>query len=153
MGEMATYAALRQLAELVEREPRELFVRWSRGPGVDLPREQSSRDDLTGSPMPGLSANSLAVEPWWGGRPLELWLARRLYDYHHLPDLRGPGVRPWVLTGDVVGRGPDNEPLVVCREALGWIADPVLAEAARLVTAQGVRTWGPLDRRTVPGPG
>jgi hypothetical protein len=140
-------------AELTGSRPDEqLFVRWSRGPAVDLPDGAgtgSSRDSLTGVALPGLSANPLAVESWWGERPVRLWVARRLYDYLHLRDLRGPGVRPWLLTGEPCGRGPDNEPLVRCRRPVAWIGDAALREACRLVESQGSPEWGPLDRRGV----
>ncbi|MEW2505921.1 DUF6098 family protein [Amycolatopsis sp. NPDC047767] len=46
---------------------------------------------------------------------MRLWLARRLYDYEHL---RGPGVRPWVLRGLEIARGPGNEPLIAGRSRL-----------------------------------
>ena len=135
------------LVDLVEAEPRELYVRWSRGPDTDGDG-MSSRDGLTGVPLPGLSANPLRVEPWWGDRSLRLWLARRLYDYRHLRDLRGPGVRPWVLTATECGRGPDNEPLVMDVTALAWIDDAVLEECEKEVAAQHSAEWGPLDRRS-----
>jgi hypothetical protein len=143
---------LAELTHLLEAagQHEELYVRWSRGPAVDLSpahgSEQASRDALTGVLLPGLSANPLRVEPWWDGRPIRLWLARRLYDYRHLQQLRGPDVRPWVLVGEERGRGPDNEPLVVCRRAVAWIADAVLEEVEQIVHAQGSAEWGPLDR-------
>jgi hypothetical protein len=128
-----------------------LYVRWSAGPAVDLRQDDVgrgvSRDSLTGVPLPGLSANPLAVEPWWQGRPLRLWVARKLYDYHHLRELRGPQVQPWLLIGEQCGRGPDNEPLVRCRRPVAWIADGALQQARRLVDAQQSTEWGPLDRR------
>jgi hypothetical protein len=96
--------------------------------------------------LPGLSANPLAVEPWWEGRSIRLWVGRRLYDYRHLRDLRGAGTRPWVLRGRPCGRGPDNEPLVRCLQPLGWISDEALQESERLVEAEGSPEWGPLDR-------
>ncbi|MEV6908377.1 DUF6098 family protein [Amycolatopsis sp. NPDC051071] len=147
---LSTVRDLDDLVRLVESEGGdELYVRWSRGPQVDLGEglEQASRDGLTGIRLPGLSANSLRREAWWGGRSLRLWLARRLYDYQHLPDLRGPDVRPWVLRGREVARGPDNEPLVHCERPLAWVADEVLHEARKLVDEQGSREWGPMDRR------
>ncbi|HET9516819.1 MAG TPA: DUF6098 family protein [Actinoplanes sp.] len=148
---MATVRDLDELVELVGHFPQdELYVRWSRGPAVDLRDDETgaatSRDALTGVPLPGLSANPFAVEPWWGDRPLKLWVARRLYDYQHLRELRGPGVRPWVLVGEACGRGPDNEPLVRCRRPVAWIDDLALRESQRLVQAQDSREWGPLDR-------
>ena len=142
MGGMPTVETLDELTELARRHPR-LFVRWSRGPRADA--AGGSSDDLTGVPLTGLSANPLAVEPWWGGRPLRLWIARRLYDYSHLKHEKGPGVRPWILEGRELGRGPDNEPLVGCERPVAWIADRVISDAARAVDEQNVQ-WGPLRR-------
>jgi len=141
--EMAVLRSLKELAALVERHEH-LFVRWSRGPTTDL-GEPVSKDDLTGVSMPGLSANPLDVEPWWQGRSIELWVARRLYDYSHLPREKGPGVRPWVLTGRVAGRGPDNEPLVRDVEPVGWIDDQVINDAVSAVVEQA-GPWGPMRR-------
>ncbi|MDQ0579044.1 DUF6098 family protein [Streptomyces rishiriensis] len=135
--------SLTELTELVERR-RRLFVRWSRGPATDLDRV-SSTDELTGVSLPGLSANPLDVEEWWEDRSRELWVARRLYDYAHLPHEKGPGVRPWVLTGREAGRGPDNEPLVVEVRPLAWIDSAVIEEARAEVLRQEAR-WGPLRR-------
>ena len=142
MTEMPTVESLDELTELARQHPA-MFVRWSRGPGADTAGESS--DELTGDALPGLSANPLAVEPWWGDRPLRLWIARRLHDYSHLNHEKGPGVRPWVLEGREQARGPDNEPLVSCENPVAWIADPVIAEAARTVDEQNER-WGPLRR-------
>jgi hypothetical protein len=148
-----TVQNLTELAALVEEKGQDerLYVRWSKGPGEDLAggpvNEQSSRDGLTGITLPGLSANSLRVEPWWGDRPVRLWVARRLYDYRHVRAQRGPGVRPWVLAGEERGRGPDNEPLVVCRRAIAWISETALRECERAVAEQGGSDrWGSLDR-------
>ncbi|HEY8374016.1 MAG TPA: DUF6098 family protein [Pseudonocardiaceae bacterium] len=147
---LPTIGSLDELAALVDSPDRGegLYVRWSRGPASDLgaSAHQSSRDGLTGIPLPGLSANPLWVEGWWGERSRALWVARRLYDYRHLRERRGPGVRAWVFRGEEHGRGPDNEPLVVCREPIAWVADEVLAECERMVAEQGVGPWGSLDR-------
>ncbi|MGW5661518.1 DUF6098 family protein [Streptomyces sp. NPDC003758] len=134
---------LGELGALVDRDS-DLYVRWSRGPSADLGNAKS-RDDLTGVPMPGLSANPLGVEPWWGDRPVELWVARRLHDYSHLPREKGEGVRPWVLRGRVEGRGPDNEPLVRDVEPVGWVDEKVIREAQTEVDRQS-GSWGPLRR-------
>ncbi|MFF9405129.1 DUF6098 family protein [Streptomyces anandii] len=131
------------LAALVA-ERHGLYVRWSRGPRTDL-GATSSTDELTGVRLPGLSANPLDVEEWWEGRSVELWVARRLYDYAHLPHDQGPGVRPWVLKGRETGRGPDNEPLVVDVEPLCWIGPHVIAEAREAVARQESE-WGTLRR-------
>jgi hypothetical protein len=141
--ELPVLRTLRELAMLVERG-RHVFVRWSHGPEADL-KDVASTDDLTGVRLSGLSANPLEVEPWWEDRPIELWVARRLYDYSHLPREKGEGVRPWVLNGRVAGRGPDNEPLVRDVEPIGWIEESVIDEArAEVARQQG--SWGPLRR-------
>jgi hypothetical protein len=151
---MRTIGSLDELAALVEEADRgrDLYVRWSKGPDEDLAggaeNAQSSRDGLTGITLPGLSANPLRVEPWWGDRPVRLWVARRLYDYRHVREQRGPGVQPWVLEGEERGRGPDNEPLVTCRRPVAWIAEPALRECEQVVADQrGADEWGSLDRR------
>ena len=146
---LPTIADLDELTELVATSAAEdqLFIRWSAGPTVDLRADETSHDSLTGVPLPGLSANPLAVEPWWGDRSLRLWVARRLYDYRHLPYLRGPSVRPWMLVGNQCGRGPDNEPLVRVRRPIAWIAHTALIQAEQLVEAQNSAEWGPPDPR------
>lgn len=140
---LPTIDSLETLEELARGRP-DLFVRWSEGPEQDL-RDHRSRDDLTRTELPGLSASSLAVEDWWSG-PGDLWLARRIYDYLHLRQRRPAKVRPWVLEGEEVGRGPDNEPLVRCRCPVAWIAESVVEESVRMVEAAGGE-WGPLDRQ------
>jgi hypothetical protein len=135
--------SLDRLVALVE-ERSALFVRWSEGPGREDPGS-GSQDELTGAQMPGLSANPLAVEEWWDG-PLRLWVARRLYDYLHLRDRRGPEVRPWILEGEEVGRGPDNEPLVECRRPVAYVDESVVEECTRLIESRE-EDWGPLDRQ------
>ena len=144
MDAMPTLTTLDDLVALIDSAD-DVFVRWSKGPDRDAER-QTSRDELTDVELPGLSANSMKVEPWWEGRSPRLWVARRLYDYRHLRERRGAGVRPWVFRGDEVARGPDNEPLVRCREPIAWVADGVVAEAEKLVEASPGE-WGPLDRR------
>jgi hypothetical protein len=150
---MPTLDRLDDLTRLVTRASADdaLYVRWSAGPTVDLRQDDVgrgvSRDSLTGVPLPGLSANPLAVEPWWEGRPVRLWVARKLYDYQHLRELRGAHVVPWLLVGEQCGRGPDNEPLVRCRRPIAWIGDGALDQARCLVDAQQSTEWGPLDRR------
>jgi hypothetical protein len=56
------------------------------------------------------------------------------------------GVRPWVLLGDQHGRGPDNEPLVVCRRPVTWVSEQALRQSEKAVRQQGPDEWGPLDR-------
>jgi hypothetical protein len=54
--ELPTVQTLTELTELA-RQHRGLYVRWSRGPEADA--AGNSSDDLTGVPLPGLSANPL----------------------------------------------------------------------------------------------
>jgi hypothetical protein len=131
---------LDDLTRLVEETPG-LYVRWSRGPEVDC--RATSTDHLTGVELPGLSANSLAVEPWWADRPARVWVARRLYDYRHLGD--DPDIKPWVFVGAEVARGPDNEPVVRCDRPIARVADEVVSEATAAVE-QFNENWGPLAR-------
>jgi hypothetical protein len=143
--QVPTIRSLEDLAELARRHPDEpLYVRWTDDIGRDV-RTSVSRDELTGLELPGLSANSLEVEPWWADRPLTTWLARRLYDYRHLPDKRGPDTSPWVVTGRESGRGPDNEPLITGCRPLARVEMRVLDEVQREVERLG-SGWGSLDR-------
>ncbi|MGN6474648.1 MAG: DUF6098 family protein [Mycobacteriales bacterium] len=140
-ADLPVLTTMRDLVELVRRHGHEVYVRWSKGPAAD--RDSQSRDDLTGVELPGLSASALAVEAWWEGRPLETWVARRLYDYRHLRERRG--AKPWLLLGTEVGRGPDNEPLVRCERPLAWISEGVIAKSERLIDEQA-GDWGTLAR-------
>jgi Family of unknown function (DUF6098) len=138
--------SLAELADLIRScdDDRQLYARWTNDMDRDE-RTQVSRDELTGIELPGLSANSLAVEPWWGDRELTTWLARRLYDYRHLREIRGPGTRPWVVTGVETGRGPDNEPLVTQCTAVAEIGLSVIDEAA-VEVERFAADWGSLRR-------
>ncbi|MFF8031523.1 MULTISPECIES: DUF6098 family protein [unclassified Streptomyces] len=142
---LPTLASLDEVADLVTRR-RGLYVRWSRGPQCDLPTVTST-DDLTGMKLPGLSATPLDIEDWWGQRSAHVWVARRLYDYCHLPRVKDSRTRPWILHGRETARGPDNEPLVTDVEPIGWVARHVIDEACRIVVTLPGR-WGPMDRGT-----
>ena len=143
--ELPTVRTLDELAALVDAR-RDLYLRWSRGPGTD--RDSTTRDELTGIELPGLSANPLSVEDWWGELSRRVWVARRVYDYRHLKDDKGPDERPWVLEGREIGRGPDNEPVVRCERALAWVDDGVVDEAVEEIRRQQ-GAWGPLRRPVV----
>ena len=120
---MASVGSLAELSELLGLLGGPVFVRFSGGPEADV--TGTSVDKESGCVLPGLSVNPLVPEPWWD-RPVEHWLARQLCQYVHL----GGGERfGWVLTGDVVGRGPDSEPLVRDFRAVARLADRVLDEA------------------------
>lgn len=139
-------SSLDDLVALVQEfgDEERLFIRWSPDVDADL-RHEVSRDELSGVDLPGLSANGLAVESWWGRRPLRVWIARKLYDYRHLPRVHGEGTRPWLLTGVESGRGPDNEPLVTRCRVIAEVLPAVIDEAGRLVD-ELPGDWGTLNR-------
>lgn len=142
---MDTVRHLDDVVELMrEHDEAELYVRWSADIAYDV-RSGTSRDELTGVELPGLSVNSLHVEPWWDGRPLKAWVARRLYDYRHLQHKHGPDTRPWILAGRERARGPDNEPLITDCVVIAEVALDVIEEAQRQVDGLG-GDWGTLDR-------
>ncbi|HVL99610.1 MAG TPA: DUF6098 family protein [Egibacteraceae bacterium] len=120
---------LRTLAQLAEHVRPGVFVRFSRGPAVD--RDRCSRDYESGLELPGLSVNPLQPEPWWT-RPVKEWLARQLCNYVHLADEADDERRAWILEGEVVARGPDNEPLVTGVRPLAWLSAGLVEEAKRL---------------------
>ncbi|MGW7064709.1 DUF6098 family protein [Streptomyces sp. NPDC054904] len=50
-----------------------------------------------------------------------------------------------MLHGTENGRGPDNEPLVIDVQSMGWITQEVIAEAEQEIARQKGH-WGPMDR-------
>lgn len=124
-----TIPQLESLAELEDLVGPDVFIRFSLGPDAD--RGQCSRDYESGLILPGLSVNPLQPEKWWT-RPLVEWLARQLCNYVHLQDEADDERRPWVLEGDVVSRGPDNEPVVGVFRPLAWLSDALIDEAKAL---------------------
>jgi hypothetical protein len=102
----------------------DVFLRYSKGPASDA-RHPRSRDYEAGVDMPGLSVTPVTPEPWWS-RPGHDWVARRLFKYAELHD---DDRFPWLLTGRIVGAGPDHEPLVEMDRPLARVGDRALAEA------------------------
>ncbi len=122
---------LTSLGDLVELigQGRPLFVRYSKGPDDDARRE--SHDYESKLALPGLSVNPLDPEPWWT-RPLDDWVARQLCQYAYLKDESDEERWPWVLTGRVVARGPDNEPVVEDPEPVAYLSNELVEEAKAL---------------------
>ncbi len=123
--EMPVVDDLDELTDIVARTPN-LFVRYSMGPDDDA--GQRSMDYESGHELPGLSVNPLNAEPWWTERPLREWVAKQLCDYVHLGE-EGDERRPWALVGEVVGRGPDNEPLVHVVRPVCWLGSRLVEDA------------------------
>ncbi|MTD14931.1 hypothetical protein GIS00_13375 [Nakamurella sp. YIM 132087] len=117
------------LARLVRYQAgRPLFLRWTGDLRADLDAHEIL-DPQTGVPLPGLPAVSLSVEPWWGRRSVELWVARKL---HTAVAARRPGAALWVISGAEVGRGPDNDSLVVDCTPVARLGSRLIASAGRI---------------------
>ncbi|WP_308289087.1 MULTISPECIES: DUF6098 family protein [Microbacterium] len=122
-----TLPIIRSLTELeaVVSGRATTYVRYSKGPEHD--GQEQSIDTESGLQLPGLSVNPLHPESWWT-RPLGDWLARQVCQYRQLRE-KNPERFPWLLDGTVVGRGPDNEPLLVDIQAVGRLSEELLEEA------------------------
>jgi hypothetical protein len=137
---------LDELVRILSRQhAHRLYVRWSPDILADL-SHGTSRDELTGIVLPGLSANDVTAEPWWADRSLRMWVARKLYDYRHIVEIRGPGTMPWLLEGTETSRGPDNEPLITECGLVAAIDQRVIDEAVQVITKLP-KEWGSLRRR------
>jgi hypothetical protein len=124
--DIPTVGSLDELCRMVDDG---VYVRYSKGPEDDV--DSTSRDYESGLDLPGLSVNPLRPESWWT-RPLDEWLARQICNYVHIAEESDDERRGWVLTGEVVARGPDNEPLVRKVRPVAWLSDDVITEAKRL---------------------
>jgi hypothetical protein len=110
--------------DTVRRAERPLYVRFAASqPGSS---SRPSIDHASGLTLPGLAVNALCPPAWWRDRPQEDWVRRRIATYAHLQQ-HHPDRLCWLLHGQVVDRGPDNEPLIIAAEAVGLIAASVVA--------------------------
>ncbi|PFG34484.1 DUF6098 family protein [Sanguibacter antarcticus] len=109
----------------LQRAVGPLYLRYSPGPVVDA--RTGSHDQESGCDLPGLAAAPLTPEPWWD-RPEEEWIARQLCQYTHM------WVRPrnagWLLTGDVIGRGCNSEPLLANARPVALVTQRCVEHAA-----------------------
>jgi hypothetical protein len=124
MDDLPTVGSLDDLAALVAEQP-DVCVRYSKGPAADSARR--SVDYESGLELPGLSAVPLRPEAWWTLDPRD-WIARQLCHYVHLKD-ESDDRRPWLIAGDVAGRGPDREPLLERWTAVAWLSEALIDEA------------------------
>jgi len=127
---MADWTVLGSLSDVVDvvRAHGTVYLRYSEGPEEDL-THRSSRDYEADVDLPGLSVTVASPEPWWP-RPVEDWVARRLCKYAELGAERQRFA--WLLTGRVVGNGPDHEPLVDQVRPLARVSDEAVQEAVRV---------------------
>lgn len=137
-SDVPTLYELAELAEMVRSTPG-LYVRYSEGPRHDA--EQRSIDTESGLELPGLSVNPLDPESWWT-RPLEDWLARQLCQYRHLAQ-KNPNRFAWVLSGTLVARGPDCEPLLRDVSAIAHLDPELLTRAERRYRSRFEAEQGP----------
>ncbi|MEU2254248.1 DUF6098 family protein [Nocardia xishanensis] len=127
-AEMPTIYSLDELAELVQGRDT-IYLRYSHGPERDR-GSGPSRDFEADVALPGWSVTTVAPEEWWP-RPTREWVARRLCKYADL-GAQNDSRFPWLLTGRVVGRGPDHEPLVTDFVPIAKIAESVVEEGLRV---------------------
>jgi Family of unknown function (DUF6098) len=123
--------SLDELTALVECTP-DVYLRYSEGPEKDKD-ESASCDYESDVLMPGLSVSAIAPEPWWPRAPKD-WIARRIRQYAQLGHTEGRFA--WLLSGTVVGHGPDHEPLVTDVRPIARLSDRLLEEAAARYRAQ-----------------
>lgn len=133
-------AHLDDVVAAVEAARVPLFIRYSEGPAAD---EDSSVDVESGLDLPGLSVNPLRPENWWT-RPARDWIARQICQYRQLQESNTDRFA-WALTGDIVGRGPDCEPLLRGVTPLARIDDGAVDEAAAHYAARFDAGRGPED--------
>ncbi|MFI6043776.1 DUF6098 family protein [Nocardia sp. NPDC051321] len=115
--ELPTIDTVDELTALVVGQD-DTYVRISHGPDIDV-MSGHSRDFEAEVDLPGLSVTAVAPEPWWP-RPARDWVARSLCKYAELAE-QGDDRIIWLLTGRVVGHGPDHEPLVADAEPRGGL--------------------------------
>lgn len=127
--ELPVLRRLSDVVDVITGSADTVFLRYSHGPARDTEGGTVSRDYEAGIDMPGLSVSTVAPEAWWP-RPAKEWVARRIRQY---ADLGAQQDRyAWLLTGRIVGYGPDHEPLLTDIEPLGRLDETVLDEAAEL---------------------
>lgn len=121
--------------------PHALYIRYSDGPALDA--ASPSVDTESGLELPGLSVNPLVPEPWWSRQRIE-WIARQVSQYRHLFD-EDSSRFGWILTGRVVGRGPDCEPLLDQVVPIAPITRSVLNQAQTVYEVAFAARRGPTD--------
>jgi hypothetical protein len=128
---MPTIDDIDELVELAAGSPA-VYLRYSQGPVADE-RDGPSIDDEASVRLPGWAVTTVRPE-WWWSRPTRDWVARRVCKYL---DLRGgdDDNQPWLLTGSVVGRGPNHVPLVVGIEPVARLGRRLLDQAQEVYHA------------------
>lgn len=128
---MKTITTLKSLATLID-EMGVVFVRWSKGYAADKKGGFRSKNHATGAWEPGLSVQTLDREDAAKG---EAWLWRLLLDYQALA---WHGARPYLCTGEVVGRGSDGEDCITDVVQVAALAKALWSPAVATVEAKQI---------------
>jgi len=109
-----TSRTIKSLDQIKNTEGR-VYVRWSKSIALDNKRGYSLRSGT--SREAGLSACEIGKD-WDDQRIL-----RQIAEYSFV------GTSCWIVTGDEIGRGGDNEPLLTNVEVIGKVNDKMLKDA------------------------
>ncbi|WP_053386542.1 DUF6098 family protein [Leucobacter japonicus] len=82
-------------------------------------------DAESGLALPGVPTHPLQPEEWWY-RPVGDWLARQIT---HLAAAPFDADALWLVSGRVVGRGPDGAPLLADAATIGVLGEAAIEEA------------------------
>jgi hypothetical protein len=115
------------LSDLMVRAQTEtLYVRWETDGTKGIQRGYSV-NHVSGAREAGLSANSLMTDG------LE-WLAVSVLEYRGVCGLDG-----WIVGGEEIGRGSDNEPILANVRVVAPVTEAMVAEAEAIVVARNER--------------
>lgn len=121
---MKSVTSLDELATLATTAT--IYVRWEVRGQAGIKRGYSI-NHVTGAREDGISANALMLDN-------AEWLATSVLEYRGVCGLNG-----WVITGDEIGRGSDNEPLLANVTVLAKIGDTLVAEADQKIAERWAR--------------
>lgn len=113
----------------------DVYLRFSYTP--DDSDSSARRERESGYLLPGVPAWPLCPEPWWGAGS-RTWIARQLTRHSHLAH---SAIEPWLVTGQLRGRGPDCEPLIAHVTPLARVGHKALLEADESYAAWQTRAF------------
>ena len=113
---MKTITTIAEVLELIAAHGDRLFVRWG-NPNQDDLILGRSYNAVTGRREAGLS-----VSRWWSESEADLY--KWIGEYQFLR-INGP-CQPYLLTGEVVGKGGDGEPVIASAKVVALIDDSMV---------------------------